>query len=218
MTQTLSTKQRRSVRLTAIVLAVVVLGLFTAIFLTAVNAKPDLKATLSERDTLLFDTPRLLPEVTLVLHDGRPFVSADFVGKWNVVTFGYTFCPDICPTNMADMNIAHKMLTEAGLAEQIQFWMVTVDPARDSAEQLSKYVPYFNESFLGLTGEADQIATLSMQLSAVYYQEGEGEGYTVAHSDNFAIINPDGHFVALLRPPHQPATVNEVMTLLLQHY
>ena len=218
MTDALHQKQKQTVLLTVVFLAVVVVGFFIAIMLKFANAKPDLKAELEANHTLLFQTPRLLPEVTLTSHTGATFTTAQFQGTWNVVNFGYTYCPDICPTNMADMNVAHQQLSELGLTDQIRFWMVSVDPARDTLEQLSNYVPYFNADFIGLTGDAGQITTLATQLSAVFYQEGSCDTYTVAHSDNYAIIDPQGHFVALMRPPHKPSHISRALAVLIDQY
>jgi len=215
MTDNLAVKQKRAVKWTVLALFVAIMLAFVAIFMKVVGTGPDLKAQLEVNNVLYFSTPRLLSDIELTRHDGEAFTSDQFEGKWDVINFGYTYCPDICPTNMADMNIAHKQLTELGLEDQVRFWMVSVDPARDTVKQLSLYVPYFNEAFIGLTGEDDQISTLATQLSAVYYQEGEGEGYTVAHSDNYAIIDPNGHFVALMRPPHKPSHISDSISLLL---
>ncbi len=215
MSEQLAVKQKRAVGLTVAILAIVVFAIVGLIIWKYANAKPKLSAVLETNQTLLFDVPRLLPNVSLTRHDGEPFVTTDFKGLWSIVNFGYTYCPDICPTNMADLNIAYKQLTEMGLADQINVWMISVDPQRDTPEQLSQYVPYFNSEFLGLTGETDQISTLATQLSAVFYQEGSGEGYTVAHSDNYAILDPQGHFVALMRPPHRPSHITAVMEALL---
>ena len=217
MTEALRQKQKRTIRLTVTFLAVIVVSFFLAIVLQFANLKPDIKAELEANHTLVFQTPRLLPDVTLMRHTGESFTTSQFEGSWNLVNFGYTFCPDICPTNMADMNIAHKQLAEAGLADQVRFCMVSVDPARDTIEQLSNYVPYFNPEFIGLTGDADQITTLATQLSAVFYQEGTGDTYTVAHSDNYAIVDPNGHFVALMRPPHKPSHIANALTLLINN-
>lgn len=218
MSEALQVKQQRAVYQTVAVLLVVVALVVAAIVLKFVNAKPDLKQMLANQNTLMFETPRLLPEVALTNHDGSSFSIEQFKGQWSLVNFGYTYCPDICPTNMADMNIAYKQLAAEGLAEQFKFWMVTVDPQRDTPEQLALYVPYFNEDFIGLTGAADQIATLATQMSAVYYQEGTGEGYTVAHSDNYAIVDPNGHFVAMIRPPHKPDAIAAALKAMQQYY
>ncbi|TXR54737.1 SCO family protein [Reinekea thalattae] len=171
---------------------------------------------LKDNHVLRFPSPRLLPEVSLTRHDGEPFSIEQFKGRWNLINFGYTFCPDICPTNMADMRLAYTELAEAGFTDQLNFWMVTVDPARDTEQQLALYVPYFHADFVGLTGSSDEISQLASALDAVYYIEGEGEGYTVAHSDNYAIINPAGEYVALIRPPHRAQNIVAALKVLMQ--
>lgn len=216
MSDALVMKQKKAVRLTVAVLMAAIMSVFAAIFLKFANMKPDISAVLDANNTLMFSTPRLLPDVALIDHNGASFTPAQFKGQWDVINFGYTYCPDICPTNMADMNIAKQQLDAAGVGDDVNFWMVTVDPARDTVEQLSQYVPYFNEEFVGLTGDIAQITTLATQLSAVFYQEGTGEGYTVAHSDNYAIIDPNGHFIALVRPPHKPSHISESLKALIQ--
>lgn len=216
MTAQAASGSRKSIVITVATLVAVVSALFLGIILKVVQSQPPIEAQLEALNVLVMPTPRSLTPVTLQRHDGSSFSTTDFQGQWNVVNFGYTYCPDICPTNMADMNIAAKTLAAEGLANQVQFWMVTVDPARDTVEQLSQYVPYFNPSFIGLTGEANAINTLATELATVYYQEGEGEGYTVAHSDNYALINPQGHLIALARPPHQPGQLADAMRVLLK--
>lgn len=192
--------------------------LAVAVTLVAVyfTQSADLKKQLEADAVILFETPRQLTPVELLRHDSQPFVFDQFKGKWDLVNFGYTYCPDICPTNMADMNIAYKELQALGLSDQINFWMVTVDPERDTPQQLSLYVPFFNSDFVGLTGDPDQVAALATQLSANYFREGEGEGYTVAHTDNYAILNPRGEYVALMRPPHRPSHIVNTLSLLIE--
>jgi protein SCO1/2 len=182
-----------------------------------VTASPDLKAELERRDTLYFEEAREVPVVDLVSHHGDAFSTADLDGQWHVLNFGYTYCPDICPTNMVDMAQAYKTLSEQGFADQVQMWMVTVDPARDDPETLADYVPFFHPEFIGLTGDIADLQKLAQQLNTLFYPEGEGEVYTVAHSDNIAIINPQGEYRALLRPPHSPAQIAEVMAILAEY-
>lgn len=203
-------KQRRTLLTRWVTLfliaAAIVMALGTSFF-----ENNNAQAVFEQNNTRLFDAPRSMNDVSLIQHNGKPFSVTLFKGQWNVVNFGYSHCPDICPTNMADMNLAAKALGDV----PVQFWMVTVDPARDTAEHLAQYVPYFNEGFIGVTGTVKDIGSLAMQLSAVFYQDSEGEYYTVAHSDTYALINPQGEFVGLINPPHRPEhivnTLNQLM-------
>lgn len=213
-------RQRRNILITVLVLVGVVLALFVGAMLRTVLASPDLKTELESRSALYFETPRSVPAVELVDHRGETFDTGDFGERWHLINFGYTHCPDICPTNMMDMAKANEQLAADGLADRVQMWMITVDPARDTPEKLADYVPFFDDSFIGLTGDVDTLQPLAQQLNTVFYSEGGGdvnEAYTVAHSDNMAILNPDGEYVALLRPPHRPQQIAEVLTLLIRH-
>lgn len=216
-TETLPASPNRRILWTSLALFGLVAVVFAGSIYRAVNASPDLKAELERRDTLYFDTVREVPVVELVSHQGEAFSTADLNGQWHLINFGYTFCPDICPTNMTDMAQAYRTLTEQGLSDQVRMWMVTVDPARDTPEVLSEYVPFFHPEFTGLTGDVADLQTLAQQLNTLFYPEGEGEVYTVAHSDNIAIINPEGEYRALLRPPHTPSQIAEVMALLVEY-
>ena len=215
MSEQLAVKQKKAVGLTVAILVTVVFTVIALVIWKTIAAQPKLAAVLEQNDTLLFSQPRLLPAVALTRHDGQPFTNAQWLGHWNLVNFGYTYCPDICPTNMADLAVAYKQFVTLGLADQINVWMFSVDPQRDTPAQLAQYVPYFNENFIGVTGDSEQLNNIGTQLSAVFYKEGSGDNYTVAHSDNFAIINPQGQFVALMRPPHKPSEVVAVMQALV---
>lgn len=214
-------KQNRNILLTVAALFGVVALLFGGVMLRSLLASPDLAAELEGRNALYFKTPRPVPAVDLTNHRGEAFNTAGFTEQWHLINFGYTFCPDICPTNMVDMATAYRTLEQEGLSDQIQMWMITVDPKRDTVEALSGYVPFYHPEFIGLTGEESALQPLAQQLNTVFYLEGEagdgGESYTVAHSDNLAIINPKGEYVALLRPPHRPQQMSEVLSLLVQY-
>lgn len=220
MTQSSVTEARKGrILITVIALVGVVLALFVGVMLRTILAEPDLKAELEARSALYFDPPRAVPVVDLVNHHGESFNTGDFGSQWQLINFGYTYCPDICPTNMMDMAKAREQLVADGLADRVQMWMITVDPARDTPEKLADYVPFFDDSFIGLTGEEASLQPLAQQLNTVFYAENSGdeEVYTVAHSDNMAILNPQGQYVALLRPPHRPKQIAEVLTLLIQY-
>lgn len=212
----LRAQQKKGVRYTLLVLMLVVLFGFTAAFRALYSAQPKLEEVLAANNALQYETPRALSNVRLVDHHGEEFSIEQWHGQWDLVIFAYTYCPDVCPINLADLNLAHQQLADLGLTDRVRFWMVTVDPDRDTVAQLANYVPFFNNSFTGLTGDLDHITMLASQLSNVFFKEGQGEGYTVAHSENYAIIDPQGHFVALLRPPQQPTSIRRVLEALIQ--
>lgn len=125
-------------------------------------------------------------------HNGKARTLADFRGKVVVVFFGYTHCPDVCPTTLAELAEAMKMLGKD--AERVQVLFVSVDPERDTAELLSKYVPSFNPSFLGLRGDAEATAKTAKDFKIMYQKQAGStpETYTVDHSAGSFVFDPQG--------------------------
>jgi len=131
-------------------------------------------------------------ELALIGHDGKPRTLADFRGKVVVLFFGYTHCPDICPTTLADMAAVMKSLGPD--AERVQVLFATVDPERDTAEVLAKYVPAFDPSFLGLYGTAEATAKTAKEFK-VFYQKAPGsspDNYSMDHTAATFIYDPQG--------------------------
>jgi protein SCO1 len=131
-------------------------------------------------------------EFSLTDHNGQARTLADFKGKAVVVFFGFTQCPDVCPTTLAEMTEAVKQLGADGNKLQVLF--ITIDPERDTPELLKKYVPAFHPSFLGLTGNAEAIAKVAKEFK-VFYQKSPGKtpgSYTMDHTANSYVFDPQG--------------------------
>ena len=128
----------------------------------------------------------------LVDHNGKPRTLADYRGKAVVMFFGYTQCPDVCPTTLSELAEAMKRL--GADADRVQVLFVTVDPERDTQELLSKYVPAFDPRFVGLYGDADATARTAKEFKILYQkQPGQMPGtYTVDHSAGTFIFDPNG--------------------------
>ena len=125
-------------------------------------------------------------------HNGKPRSLADFRGKVVVVFFGYTHCPDVCPTTLSEMASVMKLLGKD--AERVQVLFITLDPARDTPALLSQYVPSFNPSFLGLFGD-EATTQKTAQAFKVFYQKHETAskvGYTLDHAANTFVYDPAG--------------------------
>lgn len=149
----------------------------------------------------LFEKPRNFGEVALIDHHGAAFTEARFKDKWTLVFFGFTYCPDICPTTMAFLNdfVASLEGTEVGDTEVV---MVSVDPARDTVEQLASYVPFFNQEFVGVTGEFLDVHRFATSLNTPFRKvPGQGEDYQVDHSSNVVLINPKGDYHGFFKAP-----------------
>lgn len=137
-------------------------------------------------------------------------------GKVVLIYFGYTFCPDVCPTNLMLMAQALNALSEDELA-QVQGVFISVDPERDTLDRLATYTNYFHASIVGVTGKAEQIAQIAQQYGAVYRKiEGESQGgYLVDHSSNTYVIAPDGTLHTILPHAAPPEDILEVTRKLL---
>ena len=138
-------------------------------------------------------------ELALTGHDGKPRTLADFRGKAVVLSFGYTHCPDICPTTLADLAAAVKSLGADGARVQVLF--VTVDPERDTPEVLAKYVPAFDPGFLGLYGDAAATQKVAKEFKIFYEKRPGGApgAYTVDHSGQSYVLDGEGRLRLFVR-------------------
>ncbi len=149
----------------------------------------------------LLDQPRHFGELQLVDHRGEPFGRERFEGGWSLVFFGFTYCPDICPTTMAQLDEFVGRLGESE-ARDTRVVMVSVDPARDTVEQLARYVPFFNPDFIGVTGDFLDIHRFATALNTPFRKvPGQGDDYLVDHSANVALINPRGDYHGFFKAP-----------------
>lgn len=164
---------------------------------------------LSQSGIFLFDSPRSLPEVEMLSAAGGSWGKQDLVGQWDLLFFGYTFCPDICPTTMAELKQLVDSLPEAS-AEQLEVTMVSVDPNRDTPEQMQQYLGFFKAGFHGATGNPEELAKLARALSIAYIEpDTSSENYLVDHSGQVVIVNPEGQYVGFLRPPLKPQELSQ---------
>ena len=154
-------------------------------------------------------------EFGLTDHTGHPRTLADYKGKLVLMFFGYTQCPDVCPTTMADM--AQVMQAMGPQAEQVQVLFVTVDPERDTQALLAQYVPAFDKRFVGLYGDAAATARVAKEFK-VYYAKVEGEtdsSYTVDHTAGTYVFDREGKIRLFVRHGEKPAAIAHDLKLLL---
>jgi len=156
-----------------------------------------------------FDAPRPLPAFRLVDHAGRPFDRERLRGRWHFLFFGFTHCPDVCPTTLATLAAVRTRLRDLPAAERPGAVFVSVDPARDTPEALARYVPHFDPEFVGVTGEPAAIAALTRELGiAVVIGEPDSDGaYTVDHTAALLLVDPDAAWAAVFGTPHAADTI-----------
>lgn len=146
-------------------------------------------------------------------HNGRIVTDKDYQGRFMLITFGYTYCPDVCPTNLVNMGDALDIL--AGQAEQIVPIFVTVDPARDDVAQLHDYVTSIDERIIGLTGPQDMIDSITQRykiVTSMYRPEGwDADEYVVDHTASIFLMAPDGVFLVRFAHGMTPADMAKRM-------
>ncbi|MFT7286448.1 MAG: protein SCO1/2 [Halieaceae bacterium] len=194
-------RQRRGVRLT--VAAILVFMLIVVAGFVHRIGQPRLMSAgeLQANGLYLLDSPRDIGDFSLLDHRGNSFLPASLEGHWTLVFFGFTNCPDVCPTTMAFLDRFLGEL-EGTEAEATAVVMVSVDPARDTVDQLASYVPYFNADFSGVTGDFLDLFRFATNLNTPFRKvPGQGADYQVDHSANVVLINPRGDYHGFFRAP-----------------
>ncbi|HEX6995575.1 MAG TPA: SCO family protein [Gammaproteobacteria bacterium] len=151
---------------------------------------------------------RPLPEFTLTDVEGRPFTKSSLEGRFTLLFFGFTNCPDVCPITMQVLASVAERLREEAPDEVPDVVFVSVDPFRDTPERIAAYVAAFDPSFIGVTGPDERLEPLVDALGVgVEKHEHHGEQYNVVHSGAIYVVGPRAEWIAVSTGPHVPATV-----------
>ena len=153
--------------------------------------------------SLYYQTPRTIKPFAMVDHQGTAFTNEQFIGKWSWVFFGYTSCPDVCPTTLQELNFVYDELK--AINENAQVLLVSVDPQRDTVEKLSQYIAYFNPEFKALTADHSVLFPFARNLGLMYAisDDKRDDNYLVDHSASIVLINPEGKIAAIFKPEHE---------------
>lgn len=193
----------RPLRIVLLVIVAFAAGLLLARLLAP--DRPALPQT--ERATFLAE-PRDLPPLDLVDQDGRPLGPKFFEGHWTLVFFGFTQCPDICPTTLATLAQVVRQLEDLPGASQPRVLLVSLDPERDPPEILAPYVRFFDARFLGATGSPAATDAAAAAFAVPYAKVSLPDGgYTLDHGSGISVIGPSGDMVAYLSAPHEAGTI-----------
>jgi len=157
-----------------------------------------------------------LPTVTLVDQYNQAFPMINLKGGWNLMFFGFTNCPDICPTTLMTMKQVEKRLSQ----QNIRYVFVSLDPKRDTSDKLKDYIDFFNPEFIALTGDKNEIDKLSQAMGVIYDFEGDTstDDYLVNHYSAILVIDPQGRLRAHILPPHSVDKVADAITKLSNYY
>jgi len=157
---------------------------------------------------LYYQEPREVKPFELTDHNGQSFTKEQLTGKWSLVFFGYTSCPDVCPTTLQNLGFIYDDLKT--IANNSQILLVSVDPQRDTQEKLSQYIAYFNREFIALRAGHDELFPFSRNMGLMYAIRGEEEGYLVDHSASLVLINPDAKITAIFKPKQEVGNVPSI--------
>jgi len=194
-----------SVRLT-VGLCLMFIAVVVGLFVYSVTRTPVLsEEQLLQQGVFILPRPREITPFELTAHTGAPFTLEDLQGRWSFLFFGFTNCPDVCPTALSVLAQAEQKLREIDpeAAERFRAVLVSVDPERDDLATLAAYVGAFSPRFTGVRGTREQIAQLGIQLNVAFAKVPDGASYQVDHTANIVIVNPRGHYHGFIKMPHQ---------------
>ena len=159
--------------------------------------------------SVLWPQAKPLQSFSLVDHTGKPFTREHLEQGFSLLFFGYTSCPDVCPTTMASLDIVMRELGKDCAHCQVVF--VSVDPQRDTAERLHAYTSHFNPQFIALTGSVESITELAAQMGAMFIKEPSesGASYTMAHTASVFLIDPQARLIGTFSFPHDAVQMAE---------
>lgn len=154
------------------------------------------------RSAIVYPEARELPDFVLVDHLGAPVEADRFRDGWNILFFGFTHCPDICPTTLYELSLLRKKLADLESDRLPRIWLVSVDPERDTPAVLGNYLESFGDGFAGITGQADQVKQLAGGLGVAYRPVPDGDDYTMSHTAALFLVDQTARLVALFTAPH----------------
>jgi len=160
------------------------------------------------KKTILLPNAKPLVDTSFTDHRGQAFGLEQFKGKWSILFFGFTNCPDICPTTMHTLKQVKAQLEQADVWHNYQVIMVSVDPERDTTERLASYVPFFDPEFIGVS--ASLKVTESFAKNVLFFKSDvmENGGYDVDHGAAIILVNPEGQYAGVITAPHVESTIS----------
>jgi protein SCO1/2 len=187
--------------------------------------KPATTLTLSNGTVL--PQPRLINEFTLTDMNGQPFTRDRLHGHWSLVFFGFTRCPELCPTTLSTLNQMYQQLKADHQDPLPQIVFISVDPERDTPKQIKQYITGFNPDFFGATGSTIELEQMTQQFSVMYakvMQENAKaptatqEDYTIDHSGTLLLVDPNGQLFAIFSMPHEAPALAQSFEKIINTY
>ncbi len=199
-------------------LSVVFISIVLVMFVFSKMRVPELSPDeMRAKGVFILPTPRDIGPFELLDHTGAAFNRQSLEGHWSFIFFGFTNCPDVCPTSLSVLGQVENQLKKQDplLAEGFKVRLVSVDPDADTLERLGEYVGAFSPNFLGVRGERADLVKFTDQVNVAFAKVplsspvpgSDEQGYTVDHTGNIVIINPRGHYHGFIKLPHNSETI-----------
>ena len=168
----------------------------------------------------VFPTPRQINPFQLTGDNKKPFTNANLQNHWTFVFFGFTHCPALCPTTLSTLNQVYKNLQTDHPQQLPQVLFISVDPEQDKPKVIREYLSGFNPAFVGATGSAASIDTLTQEFNVMYakvFPDGD-KNYTIDHSGTIILIDPNGQVYAVFSTPHNANNIAKDYMDIVDHY
>ena len=200
-----TSEQKRGIYLTVIVMVLFMLAVLAGFVNKMGHPRVITDSELRANGAIKLERPRILDDFELIADSGNRFHTTQLAGRWTLVFFGFTHCPDVCPTTLATLSRFYQTLDE-DTRKDTDVLLVSVDPQRDEPKKLHDYVRYFNPEFAAVTGEFLNLKRFANQLNVPFNKVPLDDGsYTVDHGSQVVLINPRGHYHAFFKAPLDPA-------------
>ena len=169
--------------------------------LVAINIAPP-GSSKKTQHVSLYPQARALPDFQLIDHNNQPFTTQNLIGHWSLVFVGYTYCPDICPTTLAELKNIYPELQKIPSESPIQVVLLSVDPKRDTPERLNEYINFFHPEFFAVSAEHAQLFPLVRAMGMMYSmsESTDNPNYLVDHSSSVVVVNPKAQVVGRFKP------------------
>jgi protein SCO1/2 len=198
----------RKLAITGVAVIAIVIGVWVSIWVTTPMPIP--------RTATVLPAPLGLAEFSLLDQNGDAFSRASFGDHWNLVFFGFTHCPDICPLTLQVLANVRQQMLDAGAEELPRIVLVSVDPERDTPEIIGQYVSYFDADVIGVTGELAEVRKLTDGIGVFFQKTSVDDGdYSVDHSAVVIVVDPQSNFHALFSAPHEAASFEHDLPIIM---
>jgi len=198
----------------AVAIIAIAIGIYTQTGLRQSDKPIDLNKI------ILLPQSKPIGNVAFMDHNGETFSEQSLLGKWSIVFFGFTNCPDICPTTLQTLSQVKAKLEAKNAWLPYQVIMVSVDPERDLIDKLKSYVPWFDKEFIGLAGELEYTREFAKRLGILFFKSNEQSAsiYEVDHSASLILINPEGQYAGVITAPHRIDEIEADLLVLAKQY